>query len=128
MNVPIDKQVLYENVARNKSKWEMEPGLIRGDTTAKYVVHNERTGLWMFTQDKPDLKNRPTNEDTRALCNIGQGSKTCRYLTADEAGWSCQKFGYFRDHLDDRVWRSIMGIAGDAYIHAQGDNCAGKAQ
>ena len=125
----MEKVTLHENTmaVRRLTGAEAAPYRHRGDRAAKYFVHNEANGLFYFTQDLPNLTERPTIEDVKGgVCNAGQGEKTCRYLTSDAAGFSCQKFGVFKDVLDNRVFRTQMGIATDDAIHAQGDNCPGK--
>jgi len=59
----------------------------------------------------------PTDEWTKAVCKTGQGELTCRYLTMGPNGWSCEKFGSLREHLDRRVANEEM--------NARGDNCEG---
>jgi hypothetical protein len=65
------------------------------------------------------LAGYPDEEWTVRVCKIGQGAACCRYLTMHPHGWSCEKHGGLRAHLDMRV------AAGT--IRARGDNCAGKA-
>ena len=59
----------------------------------------------------------PDDEWTRQVCRIGQGQACCRYLTMSPAGWSCEKYGSLKAHLDRRVAANS--------ITAQGDNCEG---
>jgi len=69
---------------------------------------------------KYQLPARPTFPDdewTKLVCRIGQGHACCRYLTMNPAGWSCEKHGNLKFHLDQRVATNIMT--------AQGDNCEG---
>lgn len=59
----------------------------------------------------------PSLEYAMETCKIGQGHDCCRYLTMNPAGFSCEKHGRLKSHLDKRV--------ADNTIVAQGDNCEG---
>jgi hypothetical protein len=50
-------------------------------------------------------------------CRIGQGPACCRYLTADAAGYSCEKTSPIGRVIDARVAAGTFG--------SLGDNCTG---
>lgn len=60
----------------------------------------------------------PDTEWAKRICLIGQGSECCRYLTMGAHGWSCEKHGTLRAHIDKRALTHVM--------HAKGDNCPGR--
>jgi len=122
-------QTIYENTTANAERvgWNNTPGAHIGNRLARWVVHNHQTGLFHFTEEKPELDTRIDFEYAKAVCKMGQGAECCRYLTMGAQSWSCQKFAYHHLTLDRRVWRTQMGIAGEESINAQGDNCAGRA-
>jgi hypothetical protein len=62
--------------------------------------------------DFPDL------EHAKNICQVGQGSNCCRYLTMALDGWSCEKHSSLKSYLDFRARTGMM--------HAIGDNCEGK--
>ena len=61
----------------------------------------------------------PDTEHAKAVCKVGCGHETCRYLTMTRFGWSCEKLTSLALVLDRRADRGAMV--------ARGDNCAGKA-
>lgn len=64
---------------------------------------------------------RINDEWAKLVCRIGQGHECCRYLTvaaSRETGWSCEKYGIAKAHLDRRAARGEMT--------ARGDNCGGR--
>lgn len=60
----------------------------------------------------------PDDAHARMVCKIGEGAMCCRYLTMSPGGWSCEKHGPLRSHLD---WRAATG-----QMVARSDNCEGK--
>lgn len=61
-----------------------------------------------------------TNDWAKTVCKVGQGHACCRYLTMGACGWSCQKHGSFKAHIDERVRAETMT--------ARGDNCEGRVE
>jgi len=56
------------------------------------------------------------NEEHRdSVCKMGKGHETCRYLTFQPEGFTCEKGGPLQVQLDAR---------GDT-MNARGDNCDG---
>ena len=59
----------------------------------------------------------PTEEHVENVCKLGQGEKTCCYLTTGPNGWSCAKSSSLRQTIDERVASGTM--------NAKADNCEG---
>ena len=57
------------------------------------------------------------NKRVKDICKLGQGRKCCRYLTVNRNGFSCEKLGSLRDHLDHAT-----------HMVARGDNCNGLVE
>lgn len=70
--------------------------------------------------DIKESKPRITDQHAQDVCKVGMGVFCCRYLSMGPQGWSCQKHGSLRAHLDQRVATETM--------HARGDNCEGRAE
>ncbi len=60
----------------------------------------------------------PTDDETKAVCKLGQAMLCCRFLAMGPDGWSCLKLTSLRGHIDERVARGTF--------NARGDNCDGK--
>jgi hypothetical protein len=56
-------------------------------------------------------------EHVRAVCQLGQGVESCRYLLMAQYGWKCAKLTTARTLIDQRV--------AQGRFHALGDNCEG---
>lgn len=59
------------------------------------------------------------NDFVREICRMGEGSRCCRYLSADGAGFHCLK-------LEADLALVIDAKVARGAAHACGDNCAGK--
>ena len=61
----------------------------------------------------------PDTAHAKAVCKVGQGAATCRYLTMTSFGWSCEKSSSMSLYIDRRVQQGKMT--------ASGNNCEGLA-
>lgn len=59
------------------------------------------------------------NDFVREICRMGAGSRCCRYLSGDGAGFHCLK-------LDRALSMIIDARVARGATHASGDNCEGK--
>lgn len=60
----------------------------------------------------------PDFEHIQTTCKIGQGHDCCRYLVMGPDGFSCEKHGDLKKHIDYMV--------ATRQFTARGDNCPGK--
>ena len=70
-----------------------------------------------MTQPKGTIKGGLPDEIRQAVCKMGQGAATCRYLVCGSDGFECAKHSEFRSTIDARV-------AAGTFV-AQGDGCEG---
>lgn len=61
---------------------------------------------------------KPVKEHVINICQIGRGSKTCRYLVASNIGMECAA-------LDEDVRKEIDTRVKEGIIKAEGINCNG---
>ena len=57
-------------------------------------------------------------EHVRAICKVGMGIQSCRYLLMAQYGWKCAKLTRARMLIDERV--------ATRRFQARGDNCEGR--
>lgn len=72
------------------------------------------TGLTEAEKSTP-----PDTKWAKEECRIGQGSRTCRFITMGPKGWSCQKHGELAETLNLHAELGMM--------RATSDNCEGRA-
>lgn len=106
-------------------------GLSDDDTRHTGIEHVSVTlrrggGHSSFTHPKRDLEpcqvnplSELTDEHVHGVCLLGQGDKTCRYLAAGAAGFSCEKHTDLAETIDRAAERGGM--------KAKGNNCDGRA-
>lgn len=68
--------------------------------------------------DQGKIGDFPDLEYAKAICKMGHGRDCCRYLALHPSGFSCEKHGTLRKHIDYRVTAGTMV--------ANSDNCEGK--
>lgn len=56
-----------------------------------------------------------------AICKMGHGAETCRYIVADGNGIACAK------HIPELVEQITVRVNAGAFV-ARGDNCEGLKQ